>query len=292
MRGLLWLIWTLGPLRAADCPTQTWYSSAFAKELGATEASERVCARQCPYPLGRFWEEEGGARIRVCGRCPLSTPFVRRADRECVSSAECGFRSAFLLDEEPPAETPADLESSEALYAKIAKTGTTICESAAEREFQAVMPNGEQDQGRTANGTKYWATTTVGDETRALFMTANQVFYRQENNSQRFVRATVNTTKFHPITGVYPALHDFILTTQDGYAIYDWERDDAGNITYCHVEAVAGDSRTLVLAVDGLRRRGVGVVHAGQQIIYTGWCNGSYCGNSGNDRGANVYYYQ
>ena len=283
MRGLLWLILTLRPLRASDCPTQTWYSQKFAAELGT---SERTCARQCPYPLGKYWETVGEEKIRVCGRCPLETPFVRRADRECVSSADCEFRSVFMLDEDGPAYTGQDFESSNALYSKIAKTGTTICESAMERTFQTVTVNGQQDLGRAANGTKFWASTTVGDETRALFMTADQVFYRQENNSKRFVQATVNTTKFHPITGVYPALHNFIITTQDGYAIYDWERDDAGNITYCHVEAVAGDSRTLVIAIDHLRRKGIGVIRAEQQIIYTGWCNGSYCG-SGADKGRN-----
>lgn len=227
-------------------------------------------------------------KTRVCGRCPLETPFVRRADRECVSSAECSFRSVFLLDEEAPAGDSTDYESTEALYKKISNTGTTICESAVNRSFMTVTVKGAQNIGRAANGTKFWASTTVGDETRALFMTADQVFYRQENNSQRFVKATVNTTKFHPITGVYPALHNFLITTQDGYAIYDWERDDAGNITYCHVEAVAGDSRTLVIALDHLWRKGYGSVRKEQQIVYTGWCNGSYCGSGD---AANAYYY-
>ena len=112
-------------------------------------------------------------KTRVCGRCPLETPFVRRADRECVSSAECSFRSVFLLDEEAPAGDSTDYESTEALYRKISNTGTTICESAVNRSFMTVTVKGAQNIGRAANGTKFWASTTVGDETRALFMTAD-----------------------------------------------------------------------------------------------------------------------
>lgn len=252
--------WLAALALAADCPTQTWYSRAFAKEIGRENAE--VCARQCPYPLGYFWEEWGAGdsarRVRVCGRCPLNAPFVGRAGRECAAAATCGARSAFLLESAIGVGTSGDSggsggsggpeaaearETLAAVYKALLNTGCTICEDAGatEREFRVVVPPAETNVGRGVAGARFWASTTVGDQTRALFMTADQVFYRQENNSRRFVQANVNTTKFHPITGIYPALHDFLITTRDGYAFYYWERDSAGNITYCHVEAAAGD---------------------------------------------------
>ena len=60
----------------------------------------------------------------------------------------------------------------------------------------------------------------------------------------------MNISKFNPITGVFPALTDFIITTKDGYATYDWERNQTGNITYCNVETIASDSRTLIIVID------------------------------------------